>query len=101
MTANNFERLKIVLSLNDPLDYNEFKTACENQKIVPLSPMEYAMKALMVLAGKQLFPELPEEESYMKVVKLKNLIEEMPVPQSYTEAKKSNGCGGCGGGKTR
>ena len=93
MTSNSYERMKIVLEMVDPFDYDEFLRICETEKIQPLSMNEYAMKVGFVMMAKVKYPEVTIEEAYMKVVEAGNSYRS--PQQSPTKGKD---CGSCGGG---
>lgn len=98
MNSNNFQRGNITLSLKDPLDYEEFKVACESEGIEPLPPFEYVQKVSWLIAGMRLFPEKEPRDAYLEFVARKSKIEEIPyTPPARTEGEKKEGC--CGGKK--
>lgn len=72
MTSNNYERMKIVLAMVDPFDYDEFLRICETEKVPPLSINEYAMKVGYVMMAQGKHSDMPVEEAYMKIVEAAN-----------------------------
>ena len=85
VTSNNFERMKIVLDMVDPFDYDEFIHICEGEKVMPLSLNEYAMKVGYLQIAMVKYPEYPIEEAYLKVIEDTN---NQTLPQQ--------GCPSCG-----
>lgn len=88
MTNNNFERLKIVLDMVDPFDYDEFLRICETEKVSPLTINEYAMKAGYVMMAQVKYSDVPIEEAYMKIVVDAN-------------GQQAQGCSSCGDKKDK
>lgn len=68
MTNNNFERLKIVLDMVDPFNYDIFCMRCELEGVQPLSMNEYAMKVGFVMMAQGKYPDTPIEEAYLKII---------------------------------
>lgn len=102
MTRNNFERMKIVLSMNQPFAYAEFLQICEAKGIQPLSINEYALKVGFIEMAKIKYSKLPIEESYLKIVEEGNQpVPQFIQPQPQPGQPAKAGCGTCGGGKTR
>lgn len=96
MNSNDFQRGNITLSLNDPLDYEGFKQACEKEGVEPLSPVEYVQKVLWLFAGMKLWPEKEPRDAYLEFVARKGKIEEIVyIPIARAEGEKKEGC--CGG----
>ena len=89
MTGNNYQRMKIVLDMVDPFDYDEFLMICETEKVYPLPLNEYAMKAGFVMIAIVRYPDLTIEEAYMKIV---NDANAQPANNSNAQA----GCLSCG-----
>lgn len=88
MTSNNFERLKIVLDMVDPFDYDEFLRICETEKVQPLSINEYAMKVGYVMMAQVKYSDILIEEAYMKIVEDAN-------------GQQPQGCSSCGDKKDK
>lgn len=88
MTSNNYARLKIVLDMVDPFDYDEFLRICETESIKALSINEYAMKAGYVMMAQIKYPDIPIEEAYMKIV-------------ADANGQQAMGCSSCGDKKDK
>lgn len=88
MTLNNYERMKIVLDMVDPFDYDEFLRICETEKVSPLSINEYAMKVGYVMMAQVKYPDVSVEEAYLKIIEEAN---NQPI----------GNCAGCGDKKDK
>lgn len=90
MNSNNFQRGNITLSLNDPLDWEEFRQACEKEGVEPLSPMVYIQKVSWLFAGLKLYPEKEPRDAYLEFVAKKGKIEEIKYtpPQREPEIEQ-------------
>lgn len=89
MTENNYERMKIVLSMDQPFDYADFVQRCGDKGLVPLSVNAFAMKVGFIQMAKIKYPDIPIEAGYMNIINDSNAV----VYQA-----KPTGCGTCGGG---
>lgn len=107
MMYNDAERLKIVLSLSDPFDYEEFCAACAVVKAEPLPIHEYAQKVGMVMVAIRRWPDIAPADAYMMLV-MSNQATTMPTNTTNTTLDDSpiitppvtrKKC--CGGGKIR
>jgi len=111
MLSNNKEKLELWKSMTNKLDYFEFKNICEVKGIQPLPLAEYAQKTGLLLCAGFLYPTLPLEEGYLKLlndsvhqeqlntakVNLDNIVNSVSV--STIKASEKSNCNGCGGGK--
>jgi hypothetical protein len=85
MIVNNYERLHIILDLNNWFDYEEFKYICEEKKVPVLDPMSFAQKVGILMCAVQQYPELPAPEAYITFV-AKNPIPTLNVYPSKQDA---------------
>lgn len=96
MTGNNGARLKVLLKMDNPFDYQAFATACKIEGIIPMSAMEYAQKMGLCLVAKFVYPDEDVDKAYIKFI---TNPEYMP---KFENAKQPNGeTGCCGGGRVR
>ena len=90
MTSNNFERMKIILSMNQSFDYADFLRICESKGAHPLSINEYALKVGFIEMAKIKYPDVPIEEGYLKIVEDGNMTcgnkEDKPLPSTGQQA---------------
>lgn len=102
MMANDWQRLNIWLKLNNRFDYTEYSAACVVENVEPQNALEFAQKAGMVSAGISSYPDLPENEAYLKFISDNQQVYVPPaVPQQQVvgapTAVSTKPC--CGGGK--
>lgn len=68
MLQNNGARLNIWKELSNPFDYQTFVTKCSEQNIIPMSNVDFAQKAGMLMSAKALYPNLELEQAYIMFV---------------------------------
>jgi hypothetical protein len=94
MLSNNAERLKIVNTLVNPWDYEEFVEACKKKGIIPLTIGAYAQKLGMLTLARVSFSNLDDKEAYTALTEEMNKSVKHSIP-----GEERQGCGGCGANK--
>ena len=103
MMNNNWEKLKIMLSLKYPFDYESFRCKCIEQGIEPLGVLEYSQKVGIIQVAIKLYPDNTLEQAYLRLLREHSHYEPVgasaPVGESVQPVQKP--CNGCGGGTVR
>ena len=102
MRINNWQRLKIVLSLKVPIDYSEFKCKCLENGCTPQVELIFAQQVGVLLVACNKYPEFAPIEAYTKFVEetQRELLETpLAVKQKLPVLAPTTPCGSCGGGK--
>jgi len=91
-------RHKIILSLENPFDYEEFKLKCKAENTPILSMGEFAQKVGMLKVAIVKYPGLAPLEAYLRFIEDMNRLSVIEEEKSKN-APPGTGCGGCGGSK--